>query len=59
MERKAPAAQGDRGHETLPGCFNGSLTTTAYRSQIIAAKYVLPLETAAIIAALAFGGGHG
>ena len=55
MKRIAPAAKSDRGHETLPGGFSGPYTTTAYRSQIIAAKYALPLETAAIIAVLAWG----
>lgn len=55
MKRMTPAAQGDRGHETLGGGFVGTLTTTAYRAQILAAKYALPLETAAIVAALAWG----
>lgn len=56
MERKTPAARGDRGHETLPGGFHGSLTTTAYRAQILASRYALPPETAVLVAALAWGG---
>ena len=59
MERKAPAARGDEGRETLGGSFSGSLTTTAYRAQIVAARFALPIETAAIIAALAWGAHHG
>jgi hypothetical protein len=60
MEQKAPAARGDEGRETLGGGFSGSFTTTAYRAQIVAARFAIPLETAAIIAALAFGGSqHG
>lgn len=60
MKRKAPAALGSEGRETLGGGFSGPFSTTAYRAQIVAARYALPLETAAIIAALAFGGSqHG
>jgi hypothetical protein len=55
MERKTPAARGDRGSETLPGGFDGPFTTTAYRAQIIASRYALPAETAALVAALAWG----
>lgn len=54
MKRIAFAAQGDRGHETLGGGFKGPLTTTAYRAQILASRYALTAESAAIIAALAW-----
>jgi hypothetical protein len=60
MERKTPTALGGRGMEKLAGGSNASFSTMAYRAQIVAARYALPLETAAIIAALAFGGSqHG
>jgi len=59
MERKAPAALGSEGRETLGGGFSGPFSTTAYRAQIVAARYALPIETAAIIAALAWGAHHG
>ena len=36
-----------------------AFTTTTYRAQILAAKYALPIETAVLVAALAFGGSHG
>ena len=51
MKRMTPAAQGDRGHEMLGCSFSG---TTAYRAQILASRYALSLESAAIIAALAW-----
>ena len=54
MKRMTPAAQGDRGHETLGGSFTGTLTTTAYRAAILASRYALTTESAAIIAALAW-----
>ena len=55
---KTPVARGDRGRETLGGGFSGPLNTAAYRAQIVATRFAIPLETAAIIAALAFGGSH-
>ncbi len=60
MARKTPAARGDRGMETLPGNFHTSFALTSYRTQATACRYALPIETAAIVAALAFGGArHG
>lgn len=59
MERKTPAATNGRGMETLPGNFHAPFTLTAYRAQHLAARFPLPIETAAIMAAFAFGGAHG
>ena len=60
MERKTPAAHSDRGMETLPGNFQAPFTLPSYRAQHLAARFALPPETAAILAALVFAGGtHG
>lgn len=59
MERKTPTAWGGRGMEKLAGGSDVSLSTTAYGAQIVATRFAVPLETAVIIAALAFGGAHG
>ena len=58
MERKTPAAQGDRGVEKLAGDFQVLNTPTIYQVQLLIARYALSFESAAIIAALAFEGGH-
>ena len=58
MERKTPAAQGDRGVEKLAGHFHALNTPTAFQVQHLIARHALTFETAAIIAALAFGGSH-
>ena len=57
MARKTPAAMGGRGAETLVGPSAPILTLATIRAQHVAARYGLPIETAAIVAALAFGGG--
>lgn len=60
MERKTPAASSGRGMELLAGASVAPLTLTAYRAQHLASRFALPIETAAILAALAFGGNaHG
>lgn len=56
MAKKTPAATNGSGMETLPGNFQAPLTLSTLRIQHLAARYALPLETAAIVAALAFGG---
>ncbi len=56
MERKTPAARGDRGVEFAGERFHGLDTRTSIQVQHLIARYALPIETAAIIAALAFGG---
>ena len=58
MERKTPAAQGDRGVEKLGGTFQVPNTPTGYQVQHLIARHALTLESAAIIAMLAFGGSH-
>ena len=57
MEQKTPTANG-RGLEKLGGQFQVPFSLAALRAQHLAARYALPLETAAIMAALAFGGAH-
>lgn len=58
MERKTPAAQRDRGVEKLAGNLHALNTPTAFQVQHLISRYALTVESAAIIAALAFGGGH-
>lgn len=57
MERKTPAARGDRGVENLAG-FHPLNTQTVLQVQHLIARHALTVETAAIIAALAFGSAH-
>lgn len=57
MERKTPTACSGRGLEMLAGGFHRPLTLVAFRAQLIASRYALPLETAAVVAALALGSG--
>lgn len=60
MERKTPAGRAGRGADSLVGPSSVPPTLALIRAQHIAARYGLPIETAAIVAALAFGGGpHG
>ena len=47
MESKTPAACGDRGLEMLAG-FQRPLNLSAYRAQLIASRYALPIETTAL-----------
>ena len=58
MERKTPTACSGRGLEMLAGGFHGPLTLATYRAQLIASRHALPIETAALVAALALGGSH-
>jgi hypothetical protein len=44
--------------DKLAGASHGFLTLSVLQAQHLAARYALPLETAAIVAALAFGGAH-
>lgn len=58
----APAGKTGRGGKVeLPGSASTSpLTLSALRAQHLASRFGLPIKHAAIIAALAFGGGpHG
>jgi hypothetical protein len=54
MKAKTPAANG-RGMETLTGNFLAPITLASYHAQLIAARYALPFETAALVAAMAWG----
>ena len=58
MERKTPTAgESGRGVEMLAG-FHCPHTLAAYRAQLFASRYAIPIETAALVAALALGGVH-
>jgi len=57
MEKKTPAVAG-RGVEGLAGASTAPIALAAYRAQHLAARFAMPIETAAIVAALAFGGAH-
>ena len=60
MERETPTACGcsGRGLELLGGSFHVPHTLAAYRAQLFASRYAIPIETAALVAALALGGCH-
>ena len=55
---EAPAGGAGASRECLVGPSRENLTLTAFRAQRLAARYALPIETAAILAVLAFGGGY-
>ena len=57
MKREPPATNGGRGAERLTGNSFAPFNTATFRAQMIASRFALPLETAAIVAALAFAGG--
>lgn len=57
MERKTPAANG-RGVEKLAGILRVLNTPMTYQVQHLIARHALPPQTAALVAALAFGGGY-
>jgi len=57
MEKNTPAAHGDRGMEKLGG-FQCLDNQTVVQVQHLIARHSLTLESAAIIAALAFGSAH-
>ena len=57
MERKTPAREG-RGAETLAGNFRDPFNLSTAQAQWLASRYALPINTAATVAALAFGGAH-
>ncbi|MDR3449307.1 MAG: hypothetical protein P4M15_06115 [Alphaproteobacteria bacterium] len=60
MEMKRPASTNGRAMEKLCGDFHCPFTLLTFRAQHVANRFALPIETAAIIAALAFGGAaHG
>jgi hypothetical protein len=58
MMETPPKGEGFR--VLVPAFTPENLSLTALRVQVIAARYALPIETAAIVAALVFGGNcHG
>jgi hypothetical protein len=58
MRKETPAARGDRGVDLLPGASTPSIALAAYRAKHLASRFSLPMETAAIYAAIAFGSAH-
>jgi hypothetical protein len=56
MERKTPGARGDRGVDLRAG-IRSPITATAIQIQTLMARHALSVETATIVAALAFSGG--
>jgi hypothetical protein len=58
MKKETLTAQGGKGVEKLAGTFHVPNTPTVYQVQHLIARHALTLESAAIIAALAFGGAH-
>lgn len=60
-KNETPTVKAGASRDILGGPSHDSLTLTTYRLQCLAARYALPVETAAIVAALAFAGGahHG
>lgn len=57
MKTKTPAANG-RGVEMLTGDFHTPFTLATFRAQSFAARFAIAIETAALVAALAWGGAH-
>jgi len=57
-QKENPTAKGRASCNLFGDKMPDALTLSAYRAQHIAVRYAVPLETAAILAALAFGGAH-
>ena len=55
---KAPTRGGAGASESLAYDSTGH-TLTRFRAQVLATRYALPIEAAAMIAPLALGGAHG
>lgn len=53
---RAPAARRGRGGEMLAGASFAQNNLADLRAQHLVARFALPLATAALVAALAFGG---
>lgn len=57
---KNPTTKGRVSRVSFPNWTPETITPLALQTQLIAARFVLPLETAAMLATIAFGGhGHG
>jgi len=60
LEKQNPTAQGRVLWNSLVGASTESITLSAYRAQYLVGNYAIRPELAAMVAALAFGGGvHG
>ena len=61
MNNENPTIKGRASRNSCGGISCEPFTRTAYRAQHLVARFALPIETAAIVAALAFAGGahHG
>ena len=60
MKSKAPPQGGEASRNCFAGHSCGALSLASYQAQHLASRFALAPETAAIVAALAFGGGaHG
>ena len=59
MNNENPTIKGRASRNSCGGISCEPFTLTAYRAQHLAARFPLPIETAAIMAAFAFGGAHG
>jgi len=58
MQKTPP--KGEVSHGRLASFTPETFSLSTLRAQLVASRYALPLETAAIVAALAFGGAaHG
>ncbi|MBN9146235.1 MAG: hypothetical protein BGP00_06055 [Novosphingobium sp. 63-713] len=58
MKTKTPNLAVGASRNSCGGISCDTFTLSAFRAQHLASRYALPLETAAIVAALAFGGAH-
>jgi hypothetical protein len=56
MQKTPP--KGEASHGRLPSFTPANLSLSTMRAQLVASRYALSIETAAIVAALAFGGLH-
>jgi len=55
-----PTTKGRVSRVSLASITPETFSLSTFRAQLVASRYALPLETAAIVAALAFGGAaHG
>lgn len=60
LTSKTSPVQGEASRDQLPGCSHSRPTVDAYRAQFLILAFAVRPETAAMIAALAFGSyGHG
>ena len=55
---RSPTTRGRASRNSCGGISCEPFTLAAYRAQCLSSRFALPLETAAMMAALAFGGAH-